>query len=108
VPLKSQHRVVTYHPASVVTDLDEFLSARFDADLDPGSARVEGILKHFLHHRRRPLHHLAGGDLVGNSVGKNVDAAHEYAQFQKLFHDQAKERTSAAKAALILRSLRHK
>src|SRR3954467_1103800 len=108
MPLKGQHRVVAHHAASVVADLDKFLAARLDADLDPGGARVEGVLEHFFDDGGRPFDHLAGGDLVGNSLGKNVDTAHEYAQFQKLFHDQAKERCSAAKAALILRSLRHR
>ena len=42
--------------------------------LAPG---VERVLQQLLHHRRGPVHHLAGGDLVGNLVGKNANAAHK-------------------------------
>ncbi len=84
MPLKGQHGVVAHHAASVVGNLDEFLSARLHADLDPGRARVERVLKHLFDHRGRPFHHLAGGDLVGNVFGKNVDAAHGLEQFSVL------------------------
>jgi hypothetical protein len=50
--------------------------ARLDLDADAAGAGVQGVLQQFLDHRGRPVHHLAGGDLVGNLVGKYADAAH--------------------------------
>ena len=75
--LKRQHGIVAHHAAAVVRDLDEFLSACFHADLDASGRGIEGILQHLLDDGSRALHHLSGGDLVGNGFGKNVDAAHE-------------------------------
>ena len=77
MPLEGQHGIVAHHAAAVVGDLDEFLSACFHADLDARGAGIERVLQHLLDHGSRPLHHLAGGDLVGNGFGENVDAAHE-------------------------------
>ena len=51
--------------------------AGFDLDADAVGAGVERILQQFLDHGRWPVHHLAGGDLVGHLVGKNADAAHK-------------------------------
>ena len=41
-----------------------------------GRAGVERVLEQLLDHRGGPLHHFAGGDLVGDLIGKNADAAH--------------------------------
>ena len=77
VALEGQHRVVAQHAAAVVDDADQAAPAGFDFDAQIGSAGVERIFEQFLDHRRRPLHHFAGRDLVGDLVGKNADAAHE-------------------------------
>ena len=74
--LEGEHGVVAHHAASVVGDLNELFAARLDADLDARGAGVEGVFEHLLDHGRRPLHHFAGGDLVGNGFGEYVDAAH--------------------------------
>ena len=76
MPLKRQHGIVAHHAATVVGNLDQLLPAGLHADLNSRCARVERVLQHLLHHRRRPLHHLARGDLVGNSLGEYVDASH--------------------------------
>ena len=76
MPFKRQHGVVAHHAAAVVGNLDQLLSAGLDADLDSRRARVQRVLQHLLHHGRRPLHHLACGDLVGDGFGEYVDAAH--------------------------------
>ena len=76
VALEGQQGVVAHHAAAVVGDLDELLAAGFDLDPDAGGAGVERVLEQFLDHRSRALHHFAGGDLVGNGFGENVDAAH--------------------------------
>jgi hypothetical protein len=51
--------------------------ARLDLDPDTLGARVQGVFQQFLHHGSRPVNHFAGGDLVGDLVGKNADAAHK-------------------------------
>ena len=58
-------------------DANEPSSARLDLDANAGGSGVQRVLQQFLHHRGGPVHHLAGGDLVGNLVGKNADAAHK-------------------------------
>ena len=77
VALEGQQRVVAIHAVAVVGDADEPAPAGFDLDADAGGAGVERVLQQLLHHRGGPVHHLAGGDLVGNLVGKNADAAHK-------------------------------
>jgi hypothetical protein len=62
--------------AAVIRNLNELFSARFHADFDPRRPRVERVLEHLLDDRCRPLHHLAGGDLVGDLLRKYVNAAH--------------------------------
>ena len=76
VPLKGQQRVVAHHAAAIVADLDEFLAACLDLDLDAPRAGVQCILQQLLHYAGRPLHHLAGSDLVGDPVRQHMDAAH--------------------------------
>ena len=74
--LEGQQRVVAVHAVAVVGEPDELASARLHLDADAGCARVQSILQKFFHHRGGPVHHLAGGDLIGNLVGKYADAAH--------------------------------
>jgi hypothetical protein len=76
VALEGQQGVVAVHAVAVVGDADQPAPARLDLDADAAGAGVQGVLQQFFHHRGRPVHHLAGGDLVGNLVGKNADAAH--------------------------------
>ena len=76
VALEGQHGVVAHHAAAVVGDLDQLLPARLDLDADARGTGVQRVLQQFLHHRRGTLHHFAGGDLVGDSFGENVDFAH--------------------------------
>ncbi len=39
-------------------------------------AGIQRVFNQLLDHRRRPLDHLASGDLVGNPVGQNTDSRH--------------------------------
>src|SRR5580704_17065915 len=75
--LESQQSIIAHHAAAVVSDLDELLAAGFNLNPDAGCARIERIFDQLLGHRSRTLHHFAGGDLVGNVFGKNVNSAHE-------------------------------
>src|ERR1700756_3117212 len=75
--LEGKQRVVGHHPTSVVGNLDELLATRLHLNADARGLGIQSIFQKFFHHRCGPLHHLAGGDLVGNGFGKNVDLAHE-------------------------------
>ncbi len=77
VPLKRQQRIVAVHSLPVVADADQPPPAGLDLDANAIGARVQCVLQQLLDHRGRPVHHLAGSDLVGNLVGKNADAAHK-------------------------------
>ncbi len=57
----------------VVGDADQRRTARLDRDVDGGRARVERILDELLDHARRPLDHLARGDLVDQRVVEPPD-----------------------------------
>ena len=73
---EGEHGIVAHHAASVVGDLDELFSAGLDTDLDAGCASVQSVFEQLLDYRGRALHHLAGGDLVGDVLGEYVNAAH--------------------------------
>jgi hypothetical protein len=47
---------------------------------DPGRTGVEGIFHEFLHDRSRTLNHLAGGDLIGNTIRQDADLGHGFKQ----------------------------
>ena len=77
VAFEGQQRVVAQHAAAVVHDADQPPAARFHLHAQIRRAGIERVFQQFLDHRRGPLHHFARGDLVGNLVGKNANAAHE-------------------------------
>ena len=49
---------------------------------------VEGILQQLFDHRRRPVDHFAGRDLVGHLVGQYVDTAHVSHHLPKTSRDK--------------------
>ena len=69
VALERQPRILRVHPDPVVLDADEALAAEFHLDGDAMRARVDRVLDELLDDRRRALHHLAGGNLVGELRG---------------------------------------
>ena len=75
--LEGQQRVVAHHAAAVIDDADQLASAALDFDPNARRACIQRVLKQFLNYRRRPFHHLAGGDLVSDLIGQNADAPHE-------------------------------
>ena len=76
VPLEGQQRVVAHHALSIVHNADQLASAALHLDAHPRRARVQRVLQQLLDHRRRPLHHLAGRNLVGHLVGEYPYASH--------------------------------
>ena len=75
--LEGEQGVIVGHAAAVVGDPDQALAARLDGHFNTPGARVNRVLDQLLHHRRRPLHHFAGGDFVGDGFGKDVNDRHE-------------------------------
>jgi hypothetical protein len=59
---------------AVVGDADKAAAAGLDIDANLGGAGVERVLEQFLDDGRRAFDYLAGGDFVGDVVGKNPDA----------------------------------
>ena len=59
--------------AAVVLDADQPPAALAHLDADVGRARVQAVFDQLLDRGRRPLDHLAGGDLVGNFGSEDVD-----------------------------------
>ena len=54
-----------------------FRPAAFHLDANARSSGVERVFKQLLDDGRGPVDHLAGGDLVGNLIGKDADLAHQ-------------------------------
>jgi hypothetical protein len=61
------------HAAAVVGDADAPPAAAIGEDVDAAGAGVDGVLDQFLHHARRTLDHLAGGDAVDDLFGELTD-----------------------------------
>jgi len=73
---EGEQRVVTRQAAAVVFHAQERPPALPKLHLDPRGAGVEGVFDQLLHHRGRPLDHLAGSDLIGDPVGQDADFRH--------------------------------
>jgi hypothetical protein len=73
VALERHQRVVPAHALAVVNNPDQAPAALLDLYHQPPRSRVQGVLHQLLDHRSRPLHHLAGGDLVGHFLRQQLD-----------------------------------
>jgi hypothetical protein len=58
-----ERQVGRVDPVPVVHDADQLAPALFEVDVDSGSSGIDRVLKQLLDDGRRPLDHLAGGDL---------------------------------------------
>jgi hypothetical protein len=79
--------------------VNELLASGLNLDPYPRGAGIERIFQQFLGNRGRALHDFAGGDLVGNVFGENVDSAHvdgvvEPSQFRRWRAEEAKHEQS--------------
>src|SRR6202041_3642141 len=79
--LESQQRVIMVHAAAVIGHADHALAARFDLDANRVRARIEGVFKQLLHHRRGTLDHLAGRDSVRDVLRQYPYLRHELLRF---------------------------
>jgi hypothetical protein len=67
---------VAHHAAAIIGNLDELLASGLDLNLDACGTGVEGVLQQLLHYGRWALNDLAGGDLVSDVLGEDVNTAH--------------------------------
>jgi len=74
--LECQQGVIADHAAAIVRDLYELFSASFNLNSDSRGTGIQRIFEQFLHHGRWPLDDFSGSDLVGDVLGKDVNAAH--------------------------------
>ncbi len=76
VPLQCQQRVITRHPAAIVTNFDPLFSAVLQEHFHRARPGVNGVFDQLLDHRCGALDDLSGGNLVHQLGGENVDAGH--------------------------------
>jgi hypothetical protein len=74
VTIQRQQRVIAVHAVAVVGHADLRLPAIAHRHVHARRAGVKRVLDQLLHHRCRPLHHLARGDLVGQRIRQDVNA----------------------------------
>ena len=70
MPVESHAGVDGRHAATVVHDLNQLLAAVSEIYLHAAGSGIDRVLHHLLHHRRRTVHHLTGGNLVRNDLGQ--------------------------------------
>ena len=75
VARQGERQVLLGDAAAVVAHPDQAGAARLQLHLDARAAGVDGVLHQLLDHRGGALHHLAGGDLVGETGVEDTDAA---------------------------------
>ena len=68
VAFNRQRQILRPHADAVVRNTDQALAAAAESDVDLPCPGINGVLDEFLHHARRTLDHLAGGDAVDGSL----------------------------------------
>jgi hypothetical protein len=77
VTLQRQPRIVRLHPLAVVFHPDQALATELRGDHDTARPGVETVLDQLLHHRCRPLDHLASGNLIREISRQSVNLRHQ-------------------------------
>ena len=75
VAAQRQRQFVARQALAVVLDRDQAHAAGREPHRDLARAGVERVVEQLAHHRGRPLHHFAGGDLADQFVGEFADGA---------------------------------
>ena len=73
VPLHGEGEIGRVHPGAVIGDLDAVDPAAGERHGNAAGTGIERVLDQLLHHRRRALDHLAGGDAVDQRLGQQPD-----------------------------------
>ena len=61
------------HARPIVHDLNEVTPGLAHDDLHGFGVGIDRVFEQFFHHGSGPLHHLTGGNLVGNGIGQKLD-----------------------------------
>lgn len=69
MPGQGQCQIIPVNTVAVIADTNQLDAALLDINLDFRGIGINTVFQQFLHHRGRPLNHLAGGDLVNKLVG---------------------------------------
>ena len=78
VAFETEQHVVAVHARAVVGHAQQPAAAALHLDIDAGGAGVQAVFDQFLDHRGGTLHHLAGGDLVGELFGEQAYSGQEF------------------------------
>ncbi len=73
VAAEGQGQIVAMDAAAVVAHADEAHPALPHLDVDAARPGVEAVFHQLFDDRRRPLHHFAGGDLIGEDGGQELN-----------------------------------
>ena len=73
MPLDRKREIGPRHALAVVGDANQPPAAAVGEHVDAARAGIERVLDQLLHHARRTLDHLAGGDAVDDGFGKLAD-----------------------------------
>ncbi len=73
MPLQREYGILFAHAATVVHHLDQLTAAALDDNGHMAPAGVDGVFHQLFDHRRRPVDHLAGGDLVNQVFRQNMN-----------------------------------
>jgi hypothetical protein len=84
VPLERHPRIRRIHPLPVVLHAEQLLPAELDRHDKARCAGVQRVLDQLLDDGGRTLDDLAGGDLVGEMRGEEVDAGHDLLQHRDI------------------------
>ena len=76
VPGQRQRQVIGRNAAAIIAHPQQLDAALLDVDVNAFGTGVEAVFQQLLDHRRRSLHHLAGGDLVRQPWAEQLDAGH--------------------------------
>jgi hypothetical protein len=68
-----QRQVLGGDAVAVVTDANQANAAFLQLDVDPPGAGIERVFHQLFDHRRRPLDHFTGGDLVDQGIGQKTN-----------------------------------
>ncbi len=76
-------KVLGVNPLAVVGHADQLAAAVADLDVDAGGQGVDAVFQELFDDARRPLDHLAGGNLVDDECIQSVDSRHKRAGWNR-------------------------
>ena len=71
--LECKQRVIALHATAIITDFNKGLPPLLKLYRNLSGSSIDGVIHQLAHHRGRPLHHFASGDLADQLVGQFQD-----------------------------------